>query len=251
MSEWLNLFRTVNARLNELFFQKEANSYLKYLHSIDSRLPSARIVIDLGSGSVGLESYLTRLKENRIRAVAVDNHFEGIATNPSLWKVAADAEFLPFRDHTVDLICASCFFEHVENPQRVLSECYRVLKKGGTVVFYTPHRRSYVASIARMTPLWFHRWIRSLQTGEPLEMGEVCKTFYKMNTSYDLKRLSGSFQIQFLEKCIGAPSYTTFLFPPIHFLFMILHKVIQLVPSLRISFGESLIGCLVKPGHGS
>lgn len=48
-----------------------------------------------------------------------------------LW---ADAEMLPFSDATFDLIVCSDSFHHYPNPQKVLAEFLRVLKRGGNLL---------------------------------------------------------------------------------------------------------------------
>lgn len=162
LSGIIDSFRKSNARLNNRFFKAAGNTYRHYLSWIDQCLPLNGVIIDLGAGSVSLENYMPKLKQGGVLLIAVDSSYEGLARNRTPSKIVANAESsLPFRDETVDVIAASCVFEHIENPAAVVSECYRVLKKEGALVFYTPNRRSYVAAIARITPLFFHRWIRS------------------------------------------------------------------------------------------
>jgi SAM-dependent methyltransferase len=45
---------------------------------------------------------------------------------------------MPYEDQKFDLIIHSDVLEHVEDPIKGLSECYRVLKKGGFCVFTVP-----------------------------------------------------------------------------------------------------------------
>lgn len=46
----------------------------------------------------------------------------------------ADARDLPFPDNTFSTIMSVSTFEHIKNPKKLLKECKRVLKEGGTVV---------------------------------------------------------------------------------------------------------------------
>ena len=245
-SRLLDAFRKINSRLNELVFRDSANTYIIYLRSINQCLPSAGVVVDLGAGSVSLKDYLPRVGEDEILLIGLDRDYDRIVSDGRRLNIVANADLLPFLDETVDVITASCFFEHIEYPAGVIQECYRVLKKNGSIVFYTPNARSYVAAIARITPLSFHRCIRMLQTGKRRHEVEVCKTFYRMNTPSDLVRYQGRFSSA-IEIYVGAPSYTTFMPPPIHAVFIGVHKVLQKVTWLRRAFGESIIGCLTKP----
>lgn len=48
----------------------------------------------------------------------------------------AIGEFLPFNDNTFDFVCFGTSFDHVLDPDRVLNESKRVLKKNGNLVFW-------------------------------------------------------------------------------------------------------------------
>ena len=45
----------------------------------------------------------------------------------------ANAEELPFEDNSFDAIYICWVLEHVQNPQNIIDECYRVLKKDGII----------------------------------------------------------------------------------------------------------------------
>jgi len=53
--------------------------------------------------------------------------------------IVADAHMLPFRSNVFEKIYASHVIEHLDYPDRFLSECYRVLKRGGRLFIYTPN----------------------------------------------------------------------------------------------------------------
>ncbi len=52
--------------------------------------------------------------------------------------VQADAAHLPFRATAFDVVICSELLEHIHNPDRVLSETYRVLKPGGVLLLTVP-----------------------------------------------------------------------------------------------------------------
>jgi 2-polyprenyl-3-methyl-5-hydroxy-6-metoxy-1,4-benzoquinol methylase len=56
--------------------------------------------------------------------------------------VACAAEALPFPDGTFDVVAASDVVEHVEDAQRFVAECARVLRPGGSLFLATPNRYS-------------------------------------------------------------------------------------------------------------
>lgn len=53
--------------------------------------------------------------------------------------VVADATSLPFKNNVFDVIVATNLLHHVTNPQKILSECHRVLKKGGQLLTVDPN----------------------------------------------------------------------------------------------------------------
>jgi ubiquinone/menaquinone biosynthesis C-methylase UbiE len=52
------------------------------------------------------------------------------------------AEHIPFDDNRFDVIIMEDVLEHVDDPQTVLLECYRVLRKGGTAIIKFPSFKS-------------------------------------------------------------------------------------------------------------
>lgn len=54
--------------------------------------------------------------------------------------VRASATEIPFRNKSFDFVLASALFEHINDPDKALSEICRVLKKGGCVLLSTPSK---------------------------------------------------------------------------------------------------------------
>ena len=50
----------------------------------------------------------------------------------------AKAEALPFGDNSLDLVCHSFLLDRLENPIQALEEQFRILKKGGRLIFISP-----------------------------------------------------------------------------------------------------------------
>lgn len=81
-------------------------------------------VLDVGSGGSAYGKFFP----NRI-SVDVDP-----SRNPDM---IADAHNLPFNDEEFEIIICTEVLEHVRDPQKVIDECYRVLKKGGKLLLTT------------------------------------------------------------------------------------------------------------------
>ncbi|MFX0203102.1 MAG: methyltransferase domain-containing protein [Candidatus Hodarchaeota archaeon] len=67
--------------------------------------------------------------------------------------VVGNGENLPFLDETFDFIINQAVLEHVRNPERVINEIFRVLKKSGYVYVEAPFLQEYHAF-----PLDFQRY---------------------------------------------------------------------------------------------
>jgi len=91
------------------------------------------------------------------------------------------------RDSSVDLIVANWVFEHIEDPNHLAREFFRILKPGGWIWARTPHRWSYVGIGARLLP---HRLQIALKrVGNP-EFRERDKfpTRYRLNSFRALRK---------------------------------------------------------------
>jgi len=68
------------------------------------------------------------------------SHWDYITTDlySPLADVKADLRKLPFEDHAYDLILCNHVLEHIPDHLQALSELYRVLKKGGTLIAQVP-----------------------------------------------------------------------------------------------------------------
>ncbi len=70
--------------------------------------------------------------------------------------IVADASNLPIEDGTVDLIINAAMMEHVSNPQKIVSEMYRILNSEGKIFSYLPYIVPYHAA-----PHDYQRWSKS------------------------------------------------------------------------------------------
>lgn len=107
-----------------------------------------------------LTKYLTRMPERvldvgtadalmlgKLNQVWPDTCFIGLEMNRSLLmttningiqKIEGDASELPFGNEVVDAIVATAVIEHLPDPMRFVSECNRVVRRGGIIIITTP-----------------------------------------------------------------------------------------------------------------
>ncbi len=99
------------------------------------------IALDLGCGTGWFTSELgARLNAQQTLGADLASgmlQFARSASSSDLEWLVADAEALPLADNSVDLIFSNLMIQWAENPQRVLSECRRVLRPGGQLLIST------------------------------------------------------------------------------------------------------------------
>lgn len=104
-----------------------------------------KVALDLGcfTGGRGV-AWFERYKLDHLIGIDVKQTYIDAATQfAAMKKIQADfavakGEALPFEDETIDAILSYNVFEHVQDVQRTLDECYRVLKTGGRLFVVFP-----------------------------------------------------------------------------------------------------------------
>jgi 2-polyprenyl-6-hydroxyphenyl methylase / 3-demethylubiquinone-9 3-methyltransferase len=71
--------------------------------------------------------------------------------------VHADAYQLPYADGQFDAVTSMDFLEHVEEPERSIAECARVLRPGGLFIFHTFNRNRLAGLVVIRFVEWFVR----------------------------------------------------------------------------------------------
>jgi SAM-dependent methyltransferase len=124
---WRGTFRPPVRRANRRFMQ-----------SVEDRIASGMRIADVGGG---YGSFMGRVKDaaeaRNARYLRIDTSVE---TAPS---VVGDAQTLPLKPESMDLIILANILEHVPEPQAVVDRAHRALKPGGRIVFATPFLMYY------------------------------------------------------------------------------------------------------------
>lgn len=175
---------------------------------IDAHLQPDFEVLDLGAGAGIVPQMNFRGRAGRILGADLDPR---VLQNPYLDEgVVATAERLPFDDQRFDLVFSDNVLEHLAEPLSVFREVHRVLKPGGLFLAKTPNRHHYVATIARFTPLAFHRWMTRLRgrAGE-----DTFPTLYRANSRSQIVELAGQscLEVVSVERIEGRPEYLRIL----------------------------------------
>ncbi len=98
-------------------------------HLLDRLGPDAH-VLDLGSGNHRRRSHVINLE---------------IIATPQV-DVIADGHTLPFRSESLDMIICEAVLEHVQQPERIIAEIWRVLKPDGYACVAVPFLQGFHAS---------------------------------------------------------------------------------------------------------
>lgn len=115
------------------------------LNEIEKRFGTAQI-LDVGCGAGMLTNALAE-KGHAVSGIDLSESSLTIAKKrDTTGRVAyqkANAYALPFPDASFNVVCATDVLEHVEIPQKLISEASRVLKPGGIFFFHTFNRNLF------------------------------------------------------------------------------------------------------------
>ncbi len=128
------------------------------------------VFLDIGCG---LGDWTSIIAEKR-RVIGIEINTENarstihnVRTKCFLGVVVYDGNNLPFSDGSIDSICMIEVIEHVTDDDKLVSECYRVLKNGGSMVLTTPNNE-----IEILNPIIHHGHIRHYSKNEILGLLE-------------------------------------------------------------------------------
>lgn len=133
-------------RRSETEFQDET-SYHIYLKSLNLKeVIRQKIVLDFGSGYGGRTLWYARDAKS-VEGIEIESGVVNISNEYAKMKKVANARFtlgqetkIAFPDEYFDVIISFDVLEHVKQPDQILGELHRVLKKDGlAIVIYTPY----------------------------------------------------------------------------------------------------------------
>lgn len=88
------------------------------------------VILNLGSGNTNISDDVSNID---------------IINYPNV-DLTSDISKLPIKDNSIDLIINIAVLEHIENPEKVVGEMFRVLKKGGQIYSFFPFIQGFHAS---------------------------------------------------------------------------------------------------------
>jgi len=167
--------------------------------------PASR-VLDFGAGRGKLEQMNFKGLASFVAGIDVERE---VFENPYLDQAKLldlSTNRIPFDDGSFDVVFADNVLEHVPDPDRAFQEIRRVLRPGGVFLAKTPNKWHYVPTIARLTPLWFHRFYNKLRSRDA---ADTFPTLYRCNTRQSARHcaLANGYEILAIETIEGRPEY--------------------------------------------
>jgi len=103
--------------------------------------------------------------------------------------ICASGFYAPFRDGIFDLIICTEVLEHLENPEKIISEIGRVLTKGGTAVISIPS-----LSLPQMIVLWIAHKTKNISE-RPYQSPDHVREYAKFKVTPHFEKTSNLFKL--------------------------------------------------------
>lgn len=194
-------------RLLKRYYAHREHPYRTFEKRVAASLPADATLLDAGCGRTTpvLKKFMGQAKRLiGVELVEFTDVPAGIETHN------ADLARIPVADASVDVIMSRSVFEHLEDPDSVYRECFRVLKPGGTLIFLTANLWDYGSLAARLIPNRFHPAIVKHVEGRAEE--DTFPIQYRTNTRRAVKRLAqqAGLEIRSFDYLSQYPNYLMF-----------------------------------------
>lgn len=178
------------------------SQYLGKILKSDSRF------LDIGCGN---GNYLVDENRRKISwAVGIDMNERSTEKNICLDQIVyGNIEKLPFPDKSFNIVVSLWTLEHLKNPDRVLREIHRVLRKGGVFIFISPNYNFVLLKLLSLVKFpRVNYLINRILFGR--RENDIFKTYYKVNTIATINRqIENLFDTEVLKTNYD-PGYTSF-----------------------------------------
>ena len=125
-------------KIIKYFFEGTNVISTKNFSYLSEKLNKNSKILIIGGGSIGdgMNKFFRQCKQKNVSVESVDIYFSKNIT------AIADAHYLPYRNFYFDVVIIQAVLEHVLDPQKVVFEAQRVLKKNGLIYAETPFMQS-------------------------------------------------------------------------------------------------------------
>ena len=164
--QWVNRGRVKKARQVIAVLKHYLNETLDTANGLD---------IGCGNGVIAREISLVSKSMVGLDPEPWDQWNNHKGQSESLFFIVQSAESLPFATDTFDFIICNQVYEHVNDPEKMMSEIYRVLKPGGYCYFAGPNLLSPYEPHVKLP---FVHWL-------PRPIGTKVSAFFNRNRPLD------------------------------------------------------------------
>lgn len=173
---------------------------------LSERINAESSCLDYGAGRGNVEQMGFRGIAKFIAGVDPD---PAVLENPHLDEAKVldlEKNVIPYEDNTFDLVYSDNVMEHVQNPEPIFREVYRILKPGGLFLSKTPNKWHYMPIVARSTPTAFHKFYNKMRGRKEVD---TFPTTYMCNTKGAVVEhaLKCGFQVKDIRFVEGRPEY--------------------------------------------
>ncbi|KKP37883.1 hypothetical protein A2483_04950 [Candidatus Peregrinibacteria bacterium RIFOXYC2_FULL_33_13] len=178
-----------------------------YRQIIDGFLMKGSKILDIGCGH---NEYMKNVYAKTNETYGIDPDQRALDKNSFIKnKFPGKAEKLPFQDNFFDLVVSAWTLEHIEDPEKVFKEIYRVLKPSGKVMFLTPNSWNYNVWIIRLIPERFHDFFTKRLYNR--QENDTFSKFYRINSVRTINRTLSNIGFKKRDLILnGDPSYISF-----------------------------------------
>ena len=106
-----------------------------FIESAANETPKNSKVLDVGAGECPYKKFFEHCEYTSQDLCVGDSK-----ADYSKIDVVCDIKSLPLDNNTFDVVLNTLVMEHIDEPQKALNECHRVLKKGGKLYMVVPHQ---------------------------------------------------------------------------------------------------------------
>jgi len=158
-------------------------------------IPSGKI-LDIGTGRGHFIEFLQKTLKNHELSIGIDiNRRDLEVARKRYGKIAEflemNAENLEFEDNTFDIVSIASSLHHLERPERILQEMFRVLKNNGYLIIQEMYS-DLEQTKAQITAFLIHHFTAKIDT----LLGEFHRTTY---TKKEIKNLLKCIRLQEIE----------------------------------------------------
>lgn len=202
-----NLSKSVKFLWDRFYRDYNEGHFIEYMSRI---VQMDMHVLEIGAGSGSGLQAIFPIRNRVARYVGIDLDPRVLNNQHLDEAVVADGASIPFPDESFDIVFHRMVAEHLENPEKSISESARVLKTSGRLIFETPSKYYYAMLLSIIFPLKAHQWLVG-KLGSGRTDTDVFPTFYRMNDRRNIERLVSGAGLKFeLEYRATPPGYLRF-----------------------------------------